>query len=48
MRNTNEKEIRVLDVCGQLLQLLFTAVLHAGRGQYWHHKAQEFGLERQI
>jgi len=39
-----EEQIKVMDVCGQLLQLLSVAVLHADGGQYWQHMAWEFGL----
>lgn len=38
----------MMDVCGQLLQLLSVAVLHADGGQYWQHMAWEFGPGRQI
>lgn len=36
----------MIDVSGQLLQLLAGGVLHADGGQYWQHTAWEFGLGR--
>lgn len=38
----------MIDVSGQVLQLLSVAVLHTDGGQYWQHMAWEFGLGRQI